>query len=105
MCKSSMSDYWSPGHSSKGHLIPFFRSSEQPKAPPGIPISYPENRVTNVSGRIRFAAATQSNGTGSTSEVSVAMPANRVQSEFAPGALNPKPVHSNTEEKDVYEMA
>ncbi|KAI0246171.1 hypothetical protein BJV78DRAFT_1158103 [Lactifluus subvellereus] len=71
-------------------------------SPPGIPMSYPENRITNVSGRIRFAgfaAATQSNGTGTT----VSIPADRVQSEFAPNALNPKLVRAN--EKDGYEMA
>ncbi|KAI0245061.1 hypothetical protein BJV78DRAFT_1365754 [Lactifluus subvellereus] len=80
-------------------------STERPKVPPGTPMSYPENRITNVSGRIRFAAATQSNGTGTTSEAPVSMPADHVQSEFAPSVLNPKLVYEDTKEKVRYEMA
>jgi hypothetical protein len=109
MCKFSRSDYSSPGHSSKGTLFPsfytFFRLNEPPKASPGIPISYPENRVTNVSDCICITAATQSNETGTTSEATASMPAHPVLSEFAPGASSPKLVHEGTKEKVRYEMA
>ncbi|KAI0246165.1 hypothetical protein BJV78DRAFT_193965 [Lactifluus subvellereus] len=72
----------------------------------GRPISDPQYRRGNVHSTIHFVTATQSDGTGSTSdsEAPVFIPKDPVHLTFAPGASNPRLVHGNTEDKVGYDL-
>ncbi|KAI0255227.1 hypothetical protein BJV78DRAFT_752920 [Lactifluus subvellereus] len=81
-----------------------YMTFELPHSPPGRPISTSnaQYRAGNVHSSIRFAAATQSNNTVSTSETPVLIPKDPVQSRFDPGASNPRLAHEKSEDKVGY---
>jgi hypothetical protein len=67
----------------------------------------PPHTAYNVRSSIQFAPGNQSKKTVTTSgAVSVSMQTEPVQLEFAPGTVTiPEPMHENTDDKVVYELA
>jgi hypothetical protein len=57
-----------------------------------------------VRSSIHFVAATELNGTGSTSEPPVFIPKDPVHVRFAPGAPNPSFVHEKSEDNVGYDL-
>ena len=68
-----------------------------PSFSPGGSICNAQYGASTVYNSTHFAAATKSNGTGSTSEVPVFIPKDPVQVRFAPSASGPW--HENMEDK------